>query len=382
MSAEERAGAGNGPEPAATRQAAEQAYAKINLSLDITGRRDDGYHLVSMVMQTVALCDEVTVTVRDDEKLVMTGLDLRPCAGSQAEEGEKDGQDIPAPKAGQERLSGSGKQAFTQAGLLTFGPENLCVRAAEAFRKAYGITAGVDIYLEKRIPVAAGLAGGSADAAAVLRAMRKLFAPEVSDEDLLRLAIGLGADIPYCIGGGTALCEGIGEEITPLSAFGPCTVVLVKPVFPISTGEAYGDYDRISAEQPGLFRRPDNAGLVQLLRTQSGDRRSVQQASAAKESQENQAFGESGTDTHFSRQWASDFSKAMGNVLRDVAVLKHPEISFLEEDLKLHGAFASQMSGSGPTVFGLFESMEMAEEAAMAIADLPGIESSIVCCTC
>ncbi len=370
MSAEERAGAGNGPEPAATRQAAEQAYAKINLSLDITGRRDDGYHLVSMVMQTVALCDEVTVTVRDDEKLVMTGLDLRPCAGSQAEEGEKDGQDIPAPKAGQERLSGSGKQAFTQAGLLTFGPENLCVRAAEAFRKAYGITAGVDIYLEKRIPVAAGLAGGSADAAAVLRAMRKLFAPEVSDEDLRRLAIGLGADIPYCISGGTALCKGIGEEITFFPAFGPCPVVLVKPAFPISTAEAYGDYDRICLEQPELFKRPDNTALVQLLREHDSAET------------ENGSIAPAKGERKFSGDWKAAFSKAMGNVLRDTAVLRHSEISLIEDELRSRGAFAARMSGSGPTVFGLFESTQKAEEAAMALAEMPGIESAIACRAC
>ena len=330
MSAEERADAGNACASAGTRQVSEKAYAKINLSLDITGRRDDGYHLVSMVMQTVTLCDDITVTARDDGKIVMTGLDLRPCAGKQA---------VNPP-------SGSGQKTSASAGLLTFGPENLCVRAAEELRRECGISSGLDIYLEKRIPVAAGLAGGSADAAAVLRAVRKLFSIEVSDEDLRKLALPLGADIPYCITGGTALCQGIGEEITPLPAFGPCTVVLVKPVFPILTAEAYGDYDRISVEQPERFNRPGNAALVQALKAKK------------------------------------DFSKSMGNVLRDVAALRHPEISLIEDELISGGAFAAQMSGSGPTVFGLFRSTEIAEEAAMSLAEKPGIESVTACETC
>lgn len=358
MSAEEKAGAERAAAQTGSKQVSEYAYAKINLSLDITGRRDDGYHLVSMVMQTVSLCDEVTVTARDDGQVVMTGLDLRPCAGKEAGEGKAD---LP---------SGPGQKIHTSDGLLTFGPDNLCVRAAEALREEYLISSGAEIHLEKRIPVAAGLAGGSADAAAVLRAMRKLFSIEASDEDLRKLALPLGADIPYCISGGTALCKGIGEEITFFPAFGPCPVVLVKPAFPISTAEAYGDYDRICLEQPELFKRPDNTALVQLLREHDSAET------------ENGSIAPAKGERKFSGDWKAAFSKAMGNVLRDTAVLRHSEISLIEDELRSRGAFAARMSGSGPTVFGLFESTQKAEEAAMALAEMPGIESAIACRAC
>lgn len=299
----------------------EKAYAKINLSLDITGKRSDGYHTVSMLMQTVTLCDDISVKRRDDGEIALYGMDLRPWGSGSCESGNCH---------------------------LRFGKDDLCVKAGEAMRKAYGIKSGLSIYLEKRIPIAAGLAGGSADAAAVMRAIRTIFHLPATDEDLRRLALGLGADVPYCIAGGTALCEGVGEEITPLPAFGPVPVVLVKPAFSISTPESYKTYDRLAAENPGIFRRPDNAGMISALKDCS----------------------------------YSGFYAGMGNVLRDVASSAHPEIAEIEDELKARGAASAMMSGSGPTVYGIFADEKCAGHAAAAIAERPGIEAAILCRTC
>lgn len=330
----------------------EKACAKINLSLDITGKRADGYHTVSMLMQTVTLCDDISVKKRDDGKVVLYGMDLRPWGTDAGESGNCH---------------------------LTFGPDNLCVKAAEVLRKEYGITAGLSIYLEKRIPIAAGLAGGSADAAAVLRAARAVLGLPATDDDLRRLALGLGADVPYCIAGGTALCEGIGEEITPLPAFGPLPVVLVKPAFSISTPASYKEYDRLAAENPGIFRRPDNEGMIAALRESAYKADSLQNGPGPDGASLTSGKRNSGA---FSEKYYSDFYAGMGNVLRDVAVSAHPEITLIEDELKSRGAACAMMSGSGPTVFGIFENEETAEAAAAALAEKSGIETAILCRTC
>lgn len=354
----------------------EKAYAKINLSLDITGRRNDGYHTVSMLMQTVTLCDDISVKTRDDGQVTLYGMDLRPWG------------------------TGSGESGNCH---LVFGPDNLCVKAAEALRKEYGISTGISIYLEKRIPIAAGLAGGSADAAAVLRAVRVVLGLPATEDDLRRLATGLGADVPYCISGGTVLAEGIGEELTPLPAFGPVSVVLVKPAFSISTPESYREYDRLLAERPEIFRRPDNSAMIAALKN-SAKSRDGSLPSAARESayntaslpkgaeagktQDTPAPGKSVDSGMNSRPCAktgrssSNFCNGMGNVLRDVAALSHPEISLIEDELRSRGAVCAMMSGSGPTVYGLFEDEETAEQAAGALAEKPGIETAILCRTC
>lgn len=339
----------------------EKAYAKINLSLDITGKRDDGYHTVAMIMQTVTLCDDISVKTREGGDVVLYGMDLRPWGTDASESGNCH---------------------------LTFGKDDLCVKAAEAIRKEYGITTGLSIYLEKRIPIAAGLAGGSADAAAVLRAVRAVFGLSATDDDLRRLALRLGADIPYCITGGTALSEGIGEVLTPLPAFGPQHVVLVKPAFSISTPVSYREYDRLVAENPEIFRRPDNAAMIAALRENAADAAGLPDAAEAGEAKDASAAGKIVGSAAKNQPAAaagrkySAFYAGMGNVLRDVAAAAHPEISLIEDELRTRGAAAAMMSGSGPTVYGIFDDEDTAAQAAGALAEKSGIEAAILCRTC
>lgn len=182
----------------------ERAYAKINLFLDITGRRSDGYHTLCTVMQTVSLCDIVTL----------------------------------------ERTQGGISLCCDSAEIPSDG-QNLAYKAAELFfGELYTEGGGVKIGLEKRIPSQAGLGGGSADAAAVLRGLNRLFSAGLSAERLRSAAARLGADVPFCITGGTALCGGIGEEITQLADFPDCGIVIAKPRCGVSTAEAYGGYDK------------------------------------------------------------------------------------------------------------------------------------------
>ena len=263
----------------------ERAFAKINLGLDITGKRADGYHLVRMIMQTLSLHDTLAFD-REEEPGVRLSCD-RP--------------------------------------ELETGADNLICRAAELFFRKYEIGAGVRIHLEKRIPLAAGLAGGSADAAATLRALNAIFETHLTDEELCGLGVRIGADVPFCICGGTALCEGIGEILTPLESLGDCAVVLAKPRIGISTAEAYRDYD---AETE--IRHPAIDAQAQALR-----RRSV-----------------------------TEVAGLCGNVLEPVVSRRHPEIVRLREQLLAGGACGARMSGSGPTVYGIFTDRIRAEQVA------------------
>ena len=192
------------------RRNVQTAYAKINLSLDILGRMDNGYHIVKMVMQTIDLSDELIFETRDID-----------CPASMEITLVSDNGEIPA------------------------GEDNLIVRAVRRMEAKYSIRKDLKITLKKRIPVAAGLAGGSTDAAAALRAVRDLFVPEVSDEELQKIGVTLGADIPYCITGGTQLSEGIGEVLTVLPDAPQCGLVIVKPPVGVSTGEVYKRYDSL-----------------------------------------------------------------------------------------------------------------------------------------
>lgn len=313
----------------------EEARAKINLSLDITGKRSDGYHLVSMIMQTLSLHDDVTVAMRSDGNISFSLVNGATAQGN--------------PTCG----SGDGVRGNTVRGSVDLSvtelslQDNLCVKACRAMKETFGIASGFDISLVKRIPVAAGLAGGSADAAAVMRAVRTETGLSVSDDALREAALPLGADIPYCIAGGTALAEGIGEKLTSLPSFGRFPVVIVKPAFPISTAEAYGTYDTL-AERGEQMGRPDQEALLRAL-----------------------------SDRDY-----RDFSAGMKNVLREVALRKHPEIAAIEEELKRCGAYAAMMSGSGPAVFGLFEEKAAAEQAAKTFAARDGIECAVCCETC
>lgn len=266
------------------------AHAKINLTLDVTGRRDDGYHLVKMVMQSVALHDEVRVaTIRGERK-------------------------------------GRGIVLTCNLPYLPVDERNLAYRAAERFYEETGLLLEtVEIHIEKRIPVAAGLAGGSTDAAAVLQALNDLNGAKLPMDELCRIGLTLGADVPYCLRGGTMLAEGIGEILTPLAPMPPCWVVLCKPPFAVSTKEVYEEMDAVEPEI-----RPDTDGMVAAL--QAGDLAGV--------------------------------CGRLCNVMEAVTGRKRRQIGEIRTFLAENGAAGTAMSGSGPTVFGLFTDENRARTAA------------------
>ena len=261
------------------------ASAKINLTLDILRKREDGYHDLQMVMQSVSLADELTVT---------------PARG------------------------GAGT-AVADLHFLPTGGKNLAQIAAAAFRAATGLGGQVDVSIQKRIPVCAGLAGGSADAAAVLRAMNRLTGAELSPLELSKIGERVGSDVPFCVLGGTALAEGRGERLTPLPLLPPCHIVICKPPFSISTPQLFG---RVNVRK--IVRRPDTQGVLAALK--AGDLAGV--------------------------------ARRMYNVFEDV-VERRPaaEIAAIKAALIDRGALGASMSGSGPSVFGLFERSDAAQDA-------------------
>lgn len=251
-----------------------KAYAKINLGLDVTGKRSDGYHLVKMVMQAIDLWDLVTLE-KTQEGLTLT------CSSGEVPPGE----------------------------------DNLAFRAARLMLEKFSISSGVHIHLQKNIPVAAGLGGGSADAAAVMRGISRLFALEIPLPRLMELGLGLGADIPFCLMGGTALAEGIGEKLTPLPPLPHCHILAAKPQAGISTGYVYEHLDA-----QGVKTHPDLDGM--RLALDRGSLRGV--------------------------------LERLGNVLETVTIPALPVIDTLKARMLSLGAAGSLMSGSGPTVFGIF----------------------------
>ena len=261
-----------------------EANAKINLTLDILGKRPDGYHEVAMVMQTVGLHDTLTLEKREQ------GISLNI--------------NVPWLKADE---------------------KNLAWRAAALVQEAFGLTGGVHIELTKRIPVAAGLAGGSADAAAVLKGMSELYGLNLSDNKLCELGAKLGSDIPFCLLGGTMLATGRGEVLKRLPDMPETWVVLVKPRISVSTAWAYQNYDEQGAE-----RHPDNEAIQKEIAR--GNRKGV--------------------------------AKLLCNVLESVTINKYDVIERYKQMMLAKGAMASMMSGSGPTVFALAKNREQAEEIA------------------
>ena len=252
------------------------ALAKINIGLDVTGRRDDGYHLVRMIMQTIGLHDIVTVSKSRETGIGMTTNDPE----------------------------------------LPVNEDNLCVKAAQLLAEEFHITEGIGIHLEKNIPVAAGMAGGSTDAAAVLQGVNRIFQLGLSTEQLMQRAVHIGADVPYCLMGGTALAEGIGEELTPLPKMMNCHVLIAKPPIGVSTKYVYEHLDAL--ENPP---HPDIDAMIEDIRQQ---------------------------DLH-------GLAGHMGNILEGVTVEKYPVIEQIKKEMTEHGAVIAMMSGSGPTVFGFFE---------------------------
>ena len=262
------------------------ANAKINLTLDILRKREDGYHDLQMVMQSVTLSDVLTVA---------------PARGEQGE-------------------------ATSNLRFLPTGGKNLAQMAAAAFRSATGLGGEVDVSIQKRIPVCAGLAGGSADAAAVLRAMNELTGANLSPVRLAKIGEQVGSDVPYCVLGGTALAEGRGETLTFLPPLPHCHIVVCKPSFSISTPQLFS---RVNVRK--IVRRPDTAGVIAAL--EAGDLAGV--------------------------------ARRMYNVFEDVLDPRRMgEISSIKAALIDCGALGASMSGSGPAVFGLFDSLDQAQNAA------------------
>lgn len=260
------------------------ANAKINLTLDILGTREDGYHEVAMIMQEISLHDTLSMGK------INQGISLTIV------------------------IEG-------QQGTLPADESNLCWKAAALVQKEYNLQEGVEIHLTKRIPMAAGLAGGSADAAAVLKGMNHLFRLGMTEARLCELGARLGSDIPFCIMGGTMLATGRGEVLTRLPSFPRVSVVLAKPPVGVSTAWAYKTYD---AGYDGPH--PDNEAMLEAIH---------------------------GGDAH----------KAAGllcNVLEGVTETEHPVIADYKRLMMEHGAMASMMSGSGPTVFGLVREKQQA----------------------
>lgn len=261
------------------------ANAKINLTLDILRRREDGYHDLQMVMQSVTLADALTVT---------------PAKGPQGD-------------------------AVADLRFLPTGNKNLAQVAAAAFRAATGLGDEVDVSIRKRVPVCAGLAGGSADAAAVLRAMNTLTGAGLSPAELADIGARAGSDVPFCVIGGTALAEGRGERLTPLSPLPPCHIVLCKPPFSIPTPQLFA---RVNVRK--IVRRPDTDGVLAALK--AGDLAGV--------------------------------ARRMYNVFEDVLEPRRAaEITAIKATLIDQGALGASMSGSGPSVFGLFERSDAAQNA-------------------
>lgn len=258
-----------------------KAYAKINISLDIIGKRRDGYHLLEMIMQNIDLYDVI------DIKKAESGIKLS-CNKLYVPNDER----------------------------------NLAYKAAKLFIDEYGIKSGVEIGIIKNIPVAAGLAGGSTDAAAVLRGMRTLFLPEISDRDLMKLGLKLGADVPYCILGGTALCKGIGEVVIPLKPFKNYILVLVKPNFGVSTKEVYLNFDINK-----MKKHPETEILINTMN--DNDLITV--------------------------------GKKLKNVLENVTLKKHGDLKKIKDQMMEMGSCGSLMSGSGPSVYGFFQDMLTAQ---------------------
>lgn len=265
-----------------------KARAKINLSLDVLGRRNDGYHDVQMIMQSISLHDDIYID----------------CIDKRSIEIKCDKRWVPS------------------------NSDNIAYKAAAVMMDKYHLTKGVSIRIVKKIPVAAGLAGGSADAAAVLKGMNELFSLNLKEQELMLLGKSIGADVPFCVKGGTALAEGIGEILTEIAPLKNVSIVLVKPRISVSTAWVYKNLDigKISL-------RPNTGLIVNFIKNQN----------------------------------IENIAKNMVNVLETVTLNRYGVIGEIKDKLVSLGALGSMMSGSGPTVFGIFGSKMEAENAYMNI---------------
>ena len=263
----------------------EKAYAKINISLDVTGRRQDGYHDMVMIMQTVSLCDELTISIG----------------------------------------GGEGVSARSNLRFIPGDERNLAVKAAVKYLEAVGERdKGVSIDIRKNIPVGAGMGGGSADAAAVLRGLNRAFEGKLSTEELISLASETGSDVAFCLVGGTMLATGRGEKLSPLPPMPPCFITVCKPDFSISTPELFKKLDSVH-----LKGHPHTAGLIAALEKGS----------------------------------LPELCRRMYNVFEDVGDRRMRTVSQIKGQLLDHGALGAVMTGTGSAVFGVFQDRGQAETA-------------------
>ena len=262
------------------------APAKINIGLDVIRRREDGYHEVKMIMQSIRLFDRLTLTKTKEPGIKLT----------------------------------------TNLSYLPVNEDNLVYQSAKRLMDEFHLEGGLDIKLDKRIPVAAGMAGGSTDAASCMLAINDLYGLGLSKRHLMKRGVKLGADIPYCILKGTALSEGIGEELTPLPQIPQCQVLIAKPGISVSTKVVYESLDAMELKQED---HPDIDGMIEAI----------------------------------NRQNIHVIAGKFGNVLELVTAGKYPVIGEIEQVMKEEGAVNAMMSGSGPTVFGLFTNPQAAQNA-------------------
>ena len=269
-----------------------KAYAKINLGLDVIGRLPNGYHQVKMIMQSIGLWDRLTFQKAENDIIVTTDSDLLPT-----------------------------------------DENNLIYKAAKLMKDKYGLPSGIRIQLEKHIPIAAGLAGGSTDAAATMKGINRLFHLNVSLAQLMEDGLSIGADVPYCLLGGTALAEGIGEKLTPLPPPPEVSLLIVKPPIMVSTKHVYE-----SLHVDTLGKHPDIDGMVAALR--QGDIKGI--------------------------------ASRMENVMETVTEKDYPIITDIKRMMLGNGAVNAVMSGSGPSIFGIFLEESAARAAAVYIGQTLG----------
>ena len=260
-----------------------KAYGKINLGLDVIRKRPDGYHDLDMIMQMVDVYDDIVITKNKTGKI----------------------------------------EVKTDTAVLSNGKDNLAYMAAKMLMDEFKIKDGVNIYINKRIPIAGGMAGGSSDCATTLMGINQLFELGLSKEELMERGVKLGADVPYCVLGGTAIARGIGEVLTPLPAPADCHVIIAKPPVSVSTAYVYGHIKPLE-----ITKRPDIEAMAQSIK--DGDLKKM--------------------------------ASLIYNVMEDVTVGEYPIISEIKQVMLDNGALNSIMSGSGPTVFGLFDDKEKAQQ--------------------
>ena len=268
-----------------------KSRAKINLSIDVIGKREDGYHIVEMIMQTIDLYDDIKLKELEEDNIIIK----------------------------------------SECSYIPLNEDNIVYKAAKLIKEKMDIKKGIEIFIKKNIPVAAGMAGGSSNAAAVLVGLNELWKLGLSKDELRDLGLKLGADVPFCIEGGTALAEGIGEKLTYIKGINKDVNILVcKPDIFVSTKEVYQSLDIKNIE-----KRPDNKLLIEKLKND---------------------------DIVY-------VSNNMVNVLEEVTSKKYSDIKVIENIIAKNGAMGTMMSGSGPTVFGFFDNEEKAKRARVELLE-------------